>query len=181
MLLPKSLLLGQQLLSAASVQQLGHYTIKCGQPLPRTYLLGHRASSVSLTCRYSRDVTVLRTICAEGLYNLLVARIAARPRDETLRWTSHSSVQQPRVVSHRVNMLPLITRSALRQAVVQLKTRQSLERLLPDGRAMPGTGEVKEVTEYIVIQKRIINEKEDKWIVWGTVEESDWRSILNRT
>ena len=75
-------------------------------------------------------------------------------------------------------MLPLIPRSALRQAVVRLKTRQSMERLLPSGLVVAGTGEIKEFTEYIVIQKRILKEKEEPWIIWGSAEESDWKTML---
>ena len=178
----RSLPLGQQLLSAALVQLLGYCTIKCGQLLQSMYLLGHSASFILIAYYLSsRDVAVLRSICADGLYDLLASKIAARPRDETRRWTSHASAQRPRVVSHRAIMLPMVPRSALRQAVVQLKTKQSLDRILPDGRIMPGTGKVENVTEYIVIEKRIINEKEDGWIIWGTVEESDWRAMLNES
>ena len=75
-------------------------------------------------------------------------------------------------------MLPLVPRSALRQAVVQLKTRQSIERLLPNGHTVPGTGEITELTEYIVIQKRILKEKEEPWMIWGTVQESDWKMLV---
>lgn len=59
-------------------------------------------------------------------------------------------------------MLP-IKESAIRQVVVSIRSVQSL-----------GKGEEKNVTEYLVLQTRIMNGKATgKWKVWGTVEESD--------
>lgn len=47
-----------------------------------------------------------------------------------------------------------------------------------DGSVVEGTGGVREVKEYVVVQRRMWGEKEEGWIVWGTVEESDWRSVV---
>lgn len=43
-------------------------------------------------------------------------------------------------------------------------------------------GKEREVTEYIVIQKRIYHGKEEGWKIWGTVEETgleEWEEALN--
>lgn len=43
-------------------------------------------------------------------------------------------------------------------------------------------GQEREVTEYIVIQKRIYHGKEGGWKIWGTVEEtqlSEWEEAIN--
>ncbi|KAL9118566.1 MAG: hypothetical protein Q9187_004885, partial [Circinaria calcarea] len=68
--------------------------------------------------------------------------------------------------------------AALRQAVVSLWTRQSLARIGPDGQVTEGTGAEKVVQEYVVVQRRMWKEKEEPWMVWGTVEESDWKQIV---
>jgi hypothetical protein len=41
-----------------------------------------------------------------------------------------------------------------------------------------GTGEPREMGEYVVIQRRIVMQKEEPWMVWGTVEETDWKSVV---
>ena len=65
----------------------------------------------------------------------------------------------------------------MRQAVVKLHSKQSLARLKPNGDLVPGTGQVKDVSEYVVLQRRMWKEEEEPWMVWGTVEESDWRTV----
>ena len=71
-----------------------------------------------------------------------------------------------------------ISSVSLRQAVVRLRSRQSLERTAPDGEVLPGAGKVQEKVEYVVVQKRYQDGKEKPWIVWGTVEESDWKKVV---
>lgn len=68
--------------------------------------------------------------------------------------------------------------AALRQAVVKLQSKQSLARVRKDGSVVEGTGRVREVREYVVVQRRMWGEKEEGWMVWGTVEEGDWRSVV---
>ena len=82
------------------------------------------------------------------------------------------------VVSHRAVLLPGVKGAALRQAVVRLRTRQSLTRIKPDGQMVEGTGLEKVVQEYVVVQRRMWREKEEPWMVWGTVEESDWKHLV---
>ena len=75
-------------------------------------------------------------------------------------------------------MIPLGKGIALRQAVVRIQSRQSLARLKPNGELIEGTGEEKDVREYVVVQRRMMKEKEEPWMVWGTVEESDWKLVV---
>ncbi|KZF20500.1 hypothetical protein L228DRAFT_250207 [Xylona heveae TC161] len=116
------------------------------------------------------DVETLRSICADGILHSFRARIAARGKDK-LRWELHKYLRGARVISHRAAKLP-IDGAGLRQAVVRLKSRQSLARLRPDNTAVPGTGIQRDVTEYVVIQRTMMNGKEGPWIVWGTTEET---------
>lgn len=66
----------------------------------------------------------------------------------------------------------------MRQVVVRLQSRQSLARIIRSTKGQEdlvkkGTGEVKDVTEYLVIQRRMLKGKEEPWMVWGTTNESD--------
>ena len=75
-------------------------------------------------------------------------------------------------------MLPMASEAALRQAVVKVQSLQTLERIKSDGQLVAGTGEKKLVKEYLVVQKRMWSGKEEPWMVWGTVEESDWKKVV---
>ena len=64
-----------------------------------------------------------------------------------------------------------------------MDTRQSLARLKAglDGSSdsiIPGTGEQKNVKEYLVLQKRILQAQEGEWIIWGTTDETDVKDII---
>ena len=74
-------------------------------------------------------------------------------------------------------MLP-VKGVAMRQVVVRLRSVQSLTRTVPARKGQPDTrlperGEEKALTEYLVMQKRIVQGKEEPWIVWGTTRESE--------
>lgn len=112
----------------------------------------------------------------------MTARISLRRQEERYEWTLHSYVGRPRVVSHRATTLPIEDekdrKTALRQAIVKVVSKQSLRKL--DGhetRANTYQGEVKQITEYVVIQRRLWKGVEEPWIIWGTVQETtmeDW-------
>jgi len=122
------------------------------------------------------DLTLLRKTCSDGLLASFQSRIASRPTGHGFRWTLHQYTRTPRVVSHRAVVLPMVKGAALRQAVVRLQSRQSLIRSKVDGETEPDNGDVKEVTEYVVVQRRMWKEHEEPWMVWGTIEESHWPS-----
>ena len=78
-------------------------------------------------------------------------------------------------------MLP-VKGAAMRQAVVRIQSRQSLAKITevgPDGREKmaKGTGQEKEIREYVVLQRRIWKGVEEPWIVWGTTEETSLSQI----
>jgi len=131
----------------------------------------------------SSDVELLTSICTDGLLESFRSRIASRRPGELVRWTLHRYTRSPRVVSHRAVVLPVAKGAALRQAVVRIQSRQSLARISgrwPDGveKVVKGTGEEKEVREYVVVQKRMWKEKEGPWMVWGTTEETSVDQVL---
>lgn len=80
-------------------------------------------------------------------------------------------------------MLP-VKEAWMRQAVVRIESRQSLARIIgvgPDGQEIiaKGTGQEKEIREYVVLQRRIWKGAEEPWIVWGTTEETSLSKILS--
>ncbi|KAI4124125.1 MAG: hypothetical protein LQ338_004971 [Usnochroma carphineum] len=81
-----------------------------------------------------------------------------------MRWTLHRFARGPKFVSQRIAMLPY-KGAALRQVVVRLRSRQSLARLVSSGKNKPeeivkGTGDEKEVSEYLVLQRRVMKNQE---------------------
>ncbi|KAI9860021.1 MAG: hypothetical protein M1813_006368 [Trichoglossum hirsutum] len=123
------------------------------------------------------DLETLRTITAAGLHDELRTRILARPPRERLAWSLRGYTARPRVVSNRAATLPR-DGAAIRQAVVRIRSTQSLARYAPDGKLVPGTGNEREVMEYVVIQKMMWDGKEGPWLVWGTTEET---TLADRT
>ncbi|KAL7269637.1 hypothetical protein RUND412_007688 [Rhizina undulata] len=58
------------------------------------------------------------------------------------------------------------------QAVVRIYSLQNLTKLDNKGEAIPGTGERKEVLEYVVVEKKASGGTESWWYVCGTIEET---------
>lgn len=99
-----------------------------------------------------------------------------------MRWTLHRFTRGPKFVSQRIAILPY-KGAALRQVVVRLRSRQSLTRTLSNGPGrtetlVKGTGQEKDVSEYLVLQRRMMKDREEPWMIWGTTEESDPATIL---
>ena len=86
-----------------------------------------------------------------------------------MRWTLLEHTARARVVSDRAAKLPLDL-AGLRQAVVRIQSRQRLDRFGQDGKRLGG--DTKEVCEYLVLQRRLMNGKESPWLVWGTTNET---------
>jgi len=139
------------------------------------------------------DLETLRKMCAEGLLASFGARLSHRPEGEKWTWTLQSYVGTPRIVSNTAGQLPLETGSgdrgsALRQVVVQIRSKQSLVKETVEDKSKrrrvgkgnstdaaveeTGSPRVKEVTEYLVLQRRMWRGVEEPWIVWGFAEET---------
>ena len=123
-------------------------------------------------------MTTLEKICADGLADTFRRRIEQRSSAENLRWTLHRYKPWARVVSHKAAAFPGFENAGLRQAVVKLKSRQSLEKVDSTGNSIPGTEQVQEKAEYIVVQRKLWEGREGDWMVWGTTEESDWKQAI---
>ena len=126
-------------------------------------------------------MATLEKICADGLLESFRRRIELRPPHEKLRWTLHKYRFWNKIVSHKAGTIPNMTDAGLRQAVVKVRSRQSLEKLDSEGNPISGTGPAQEKVEYVVVQRKMWAAKEQEWMVWGTVAESDWKQAIFAT
>lgn len=120
------------------------------------------------------DISALRKMCADGIYESFRARIANRPKGEKVQWELVKYNKRAKVVSNRAARLPL-DGAAIRQAVVRISSTQKLTRWRREhGKlvTIEGTGKEKDVVEYVVIQERIENWRAEEWQVWGTTRET---------
>ena len=81
-------------------------------------------------------------------------------------------------MSHKAGTIPNMTDAGLRQAVVKIKSRQSLEKLHGAGKPISDSGPAQDKVEYVVVQRKMWDAKEQEWMVWGTVAESDWKEAV---
>lgn len=124
-----------------------------------------------------RDSTTLQRICTDGIYESFQARIAARPRGQTVQWELVKYNKRAKVVSHRAARLP-VDGAAVRQAVVRIASRQKLSRFDANGNLVKGTGKERDVVEYLVLQKAYLDWKGQDWQVWGTTEETKLETLM---
>ncbi|KAL7265811.1 hypothetical protein RUND412_011662 [Rhizina undulata] len=118
------------------------------------------------------DLESLRLICGDGLLESFKKRIAARGRNGSkMQWRLVKMIKRPRIVSNKAHYYVGMNMDR-RQAVVRIHSLQSLTKLDNKGEAIPGTGEPKEVLEYVVVEKRASGGTESRWYVWGTTEET---------
>lgn len=122
------------------------------------------------------DTATLKSVCHDGLLASLRTRINVRPPKESLQWILHGCIGFPRIVSTNIVTLE-IEKSALYQAVVKIKSMQSLRRTPMNGLVSDISREKKTV-EYVVLQKMMLRGEEGKWKIWGTIEESKVEDVL---
>ncbi|ELR03218.1 hypothetical protein VC83_02341 [Pseudogymnoascus destructans] len=122
------------------------------------------------------NIELLKKITCEGLYDSFASRIHTRPRGERWKWEVIKYTSKPRVMSNRAARLP-VDDAGVRQAVVRICSRQRLSRYKADGSLVAGTGEERDVMEYVVIQRMLWEGKENDWMVWGTTEETTLEAI----
>ncbi|KAJ9634046.1 hypothetical protein H2204_006595 [Knufia peltigerae] len=140
----------------------------------------HKQFNTALT---NGDVRTLEKVACNGLLNQAKSRIQRRKRtrtDETWKLLSYIGITYPRflqtwpisvllpnasarVVSDRLAPLPM-PNSSFRQCTVRIRSTQYY-RL-----SNMTEGNMKNLTEYVVIQKLTLNGKESPWKMWGTVD-----------
>ena len=120
-------------------------------------------------------MVTLSNVCQEGLLVSLRNRINVRRSTESLKWRLQKYVGFTRIVSTNIVRLD-VEKSALYQVVVKIKSMQNLERTAENGFASDAME--KRVVEYVVLQKLVWRGKEEKWKIWGTIEESRVEDVL---
>lgn len=121
------------------------------------------------------DVTALRKICTDGIYETFRARLGNRARGEKVVWELVRYNKRSRLISNRAARFP-IEGAALHQAVVRIDSRQKLTRWV-QGKSgemvvAQGSGKEKDVVEYLVLQKQYEGWRDGEWQVWGTTQET---------
>ncbi|KAF2228782.1 hypothetical protein EV356DRAFT_537782 [Viridothelium virens] len=169
------------------------------RPWPRLSLFSISRTAANLHTRMytalaAGDTRTLQSLCCDSLLRSFSSRIASRPTNEKLRWRLHRYARRggkPKLVAHKCAKFPSDglggATLALRQAVVRIRSVQSLERWREvkgrNGevrvvREEEGEGEGREITEYLVLQQKFWKGEQGDWMVWGMVEEASVEDIL---
>ena len=125
------------------------------------------------------DKAALSKICTQGLLESFTTKINGRGTQDKYEWTAERYIGQPKVVSHRVAAMakPMPNESSLRQAVVRIRSRQVLEKVNRRGKKEEVSA--KDMDEYLVIQKIMVEGRESDWMIWGTTSETDPSTLLD--
>jgi protein MBA1 len=135
------------------------------------------------------NISTINKIACKGLIQSSQQRIGKRRAGEThsfhimqylgvqypqfLRWPLLSLLpfSATKIVSDKVAPLPFGKNNLLRQCVVRIRTRQTLDR-------QDGTGaKTADLTEYVVLQRMRIEEQDEGWKIWGTTKPSTAEEI----
>lgn len=139
---------------------------------------------------------------APGLAGSLRNRLSGRAPNTALLWTLHKYLGNPELMSFKFTVFPDGSdkeKMGIAQAVVKIKSKQSLQHVERKRTKDPSTGKeiVKEVvvdergnavpeeelennreksakilTEYLVVQRHMKKSKFERWHIWGTTEET---------
>ncbi|EQB58946.1 hypothetical protein CGLO_00734 [Colletotrichum gloeosporioides Cg-14] len=126
------------------------------------------------------DKDTLRQICVPHLYETLSATISRRKATHKLTWELLAYDGRPKLLSHRLAMLPPAGKSPLlQQAVVGIVSRQRLGRVdKQTGEPVPQSMRVEKLDEYLVLSRSLDPQsyKPGKWIVWGNTKVTTMKS-----
>ncbi|KAK1992980.1 hypothetical protein LX36DRAFT_643866 [Colletotrichum falcatum] len=129
------------------------------------------------------DKDALRDICTPRLFETLSAAVSRRRPAERLTWELLGYTARPRIVSHKLAVMPPVGRGpVLQQVVVAIASTQKLGRLdRATGRPLASDGlRVQTQTEYFVMSRQFDSKtwQPRKWVVWGNTKPTTletWR------
>ncbi|KAL2065436.1 hypothetical protein VTL71DRAFT_3106 [Oculimacula yallundae] len=121
------------------------------------------------------QLSPLRRMCTDGIYETFAARVEARQKGEKVVWELVRYNGRAKLISHRGAKIPM-EGAAIRQAVVRIASTQKLTRWVR-GKMVEGTGKEKDVVEYLVLQKMVEDWQEGGWRVWGTTKETTVKEL----
>ncbi|KAL2112795.1 hypothetical protein VUR80DRAFT_6366 [Thermomyces stellatus] len=121
------------------------------------------------------DLTALREICHDPLYDMLSRAISGRKKGEKLSWElveSHSRLLLPRLVFHRAAIVP-DSRYGQQNAVVRFDTTQKLTKRDSSGNIVKGGLKAQRKRENMVLMRAVDSKgyKPEPWKVWGFEDE----------
>ncbi|QDS67745.1 hypothetical protein FKW77_006094 [Venturia effusa] len=135
------------------------------------------------------DTKVLENICTEGIRGIYLARIDKRiENSEVMKWELVSYEGRTKLCSMKAGGTPIQLKGipiGVQQAVVRIQSLQRLRTGIKMGaRTLRAKGEEKEhiawkdpkekvVTEYFVIQRRLVEGNYEPWKAWGFTKEMD--------
>ncbi|OHE95883.1 hypothetical protein CORC01_08880 [Colletotrichum orchidophilum] len=127
------------------------------------------------------DKDTLREICTPALFQTLSAAVSRRKTTERLTWELLRYDGRPRVVSHKVAMMPPLGRAPIvQQVVVAISSSQKLGKVdRTTGKPVKGGLRVQKQTEYFVMSRQFDPKTwaPKKWLVWGNTSATtmeDW-------
>ncbi|TGZ83043.1 hypothetical protein EX30DRAFT_339284 [Ascodesmis nigricans] len=122
---------------------------------------------------YARgDGRALTKVCGAGLMNNFTSKLIRRPKGVKMEWRLHKYLSPIKMVSNRAHFY-LDMGFNRRQAVFRIHSTQSLTKYDAKGNVVPGTGEPKELVEYVVLEQMALKGRpRSHWYVWGTTEET---------
>ncbi|KAK1967719.1 hypothetical protein LY78DRAFT_479797 [Colletotrichum sublineola] len=129
------------------------------------------------------DKDALREICTPRLFETLSATVSRRRAGERLTWELLRYTARPRVVSHKIAVMPPIGRGpVLQQVVVAISSAQRLGKLdRATGQPLAKDGlRLQSQTEYFVMSRQFDPKTwaPKKWVVWGNTKATTlegWR------
>ncbi|KAK1730059.1 hypothetical protein CaCOL14_013091 [Colletotrichum acutatum] len=130
------------------------------------------------------DKDTLREICTPALYQTLSAVISRRKATEKLTWELLRYDGKPRIVSHKIAMMPPLGKApVIQQVVVAISSSQKLDKIEKStNKPVKGGLRVQNQTEYFVMTRQF-NPKTwapKKWIAWGNTQATtmeDWKMM----
>jgi protein MBA1 len=121
-------------------------------------------------------------MCTSGVAEGFRNRIAARPPGVTAEWTLKDKYKVSLISNHPVMIsLPGYEDTGVQQIVFRIQTTQNLTyRSTSKGSKYEGLGfdsPGAPVTDYFVLQRRVVRGKFQDWKVWGFANEWDLETI----
>ncbi|KAK1641396.1 hypothetical protein BDP81DRAFT_390658 [Colletotrichum phormii] len=128
------------------------------------------------------DKDTLREICTPALYQTLSAVVSRRKATEKLTWELLRYDGTPRIVSHKVAMIPPMGKGPImQQVVVAISSSQKLDKFdKSTNKPVKGGLRVQQQTEYFVMTRQFAPKTwaPKKWIVWGNTQATtleEWK------
>ena len=128
------------------------------------------------TSFFNRDLLALEDFCCEGLVSSFRTRMSGLRPGVKHEWSITDYTSRPKIVANCATYIPVpgAEKVGIRQVTVRIDSKQRVDTITKDWRGVEQRQEglPKQVREFTVMQRRLINNEESHWVLWGTVQES---------